>query len=142
MNKKISRKFSIGIGLLTLSLLPLKNVYANRHDRSYENLASVSIILMVTVALVIFVLIFARGKDLLTKVMVFCILLALVYLLLLFCGADYLVFVLAAIIMYAHIRFPLLLLQEKKHVKKFVFIFIFLLIIFLLSTIKDSIING
>jgi len=137
MNKEISKKFSVGIGLaMFLLLLPLENVCADGRDHSFEKLATISAILMVTVASIIFTSVFARNKELLIKVMVFCVLLVLI----LFLGV-YSIFALAAIIMYVHIRFPSLSLQEKKRIRKFIFIFIFLLIIASLSIIQNSIIN-
>ena len=145
MNKKINKKSLSGFGarmglVIFLLLLPLENVYADGRDHSFEDLAAVSLILMIAVASVIFASVFARGKELLAKVLVFCLLLVLILFLSLLSGI-YSVFALAAIIMYVHIRFPLLSLQEKKRIRKFIFIFIFLLIISLLSVVQDSIIN-
>ena len=130
---------SIGL-IFLLILLPLKSVCADGRDHSYENLAAVLMILVVAVVSIIFAFIFARGKDLLTKVITFCVILALIWFSALSFGGCS-IFVLAAVAMYAHIRFPLLSLQEKKYVKKLISILIFLLIIILLSIIQDSTIN-
>ncbi|MCK4525391.1 MAG: hypothetical protein KAU07_03065 [Candidatus Andersenbacteria bacterium] len=138
---KISYNWLKNISLIfSLILLPLKSVYADGRDHSYENLAAISMILMVTVVSIIFAFIFARGKDFLTKVITFCIVLVLIWFSVLFFGV-YLIFVLVAVAMYAYIRFPSLSLQEKKYVRKLVLIFIFLLLIILLSIIQSSIIN-
>ena len=142
INKKLLSDYSIRIGLLIfLLLLPLENVYADGRDHSFENLAAVSVILMIAMVSIIFALIFARGKELLTKVITFCVLLVSIFFLALSFGVTSSIFALAAIIMYIHIRFPSLSLQEKKYIRKFIFIFIFLLIISLLSIVLDSIIN-
>ena len=138
---KISYNWLKNIGLIfLLILLPLESVCADGCDHSYENLAAVSTILMVAVVSVIFAFIFARGKDLLTKVITFCIILALIW----FSAVlfeIYSIFVLATVAMYTYIRFPLLSSQEKKRIRKLILILIFLLIIILLSIIQSSIIN-
>ena len=88
MNKKNGKKFSAGIGLLMFLLLPLGSVYADGQDHSLDKLAMILTILAVVVASIIFASVFARGKDLLTKVIIFCASLLLLFCLL-FCFVAY-----------------------------------------------------
>ena len=125
--------------MMFLLLLPLENVYADGRDHSFEKLIAISAILMITAVSIIFASIFAKGKDLLAKVIMFCISLVLIFFSALFFGVVCSILVLIAIVMCICIRFPLLSLQEKKHIRKF--IFIFLLFIVLLFIVQGFIIN-
>ena len=88
MNKKLLSDFSVRIGLVMFLLVPLENVYADGQDHSFDKLIMILAILAVVATSIIFVFIFAKGKELLMRVIVFCASLLLLFCLL-FCFVAY-----------------------------------------------------
>ncbi len=82
MNKKIIKKFSVGIGLLMfLLLLPLENVYASASVGMLDYNAEIIILMfLLTIPMVIMATyFFTQGKELLLRVMTLCIFLLLLF---------------------------------------------------------------
>ena len=77
MNKKLLSGFGVRIGLVIfLLLLPLENVYASFCNRNFT-LSTLILIVITTLILVVFMFVLMKGKELLSRVVVFCILLVM-----------------------------------------------------------------
>ena len=134
--------------IFLLVLLPLENVYADGCDHGYEKLATISVILMIVAASIIFTFIFAEGKELLVKVIAFCVLFVLICCFLFYFSLFFVAIfgfefyylssiIFAIIILYIFLRSSK---KEKDIIRKYVFLFFALFFVFIFSN-GNNIIN-
>ena len=126
MNKGIIKRFGIGVGLLMFLLLPFKNIFASYCYTYNDNLSYLLLIVMIALASIIFSLILAEGKDLLSKVLIFCVFLSVSF---------FLVYNYGFVLIYFYVIFliiTLLKFKNKKNsfIKIYTFVFIALFLLF------------
>lgn len=138
MNKKISKKFSVGFGLLMfLLLLPLENIFASYCYTYNSNLSHLLLIIMITLASIIFSLILTEGRELLSKVLVFCVFLLISFFLVYSYGFALIFFYVIFFII------TLLKFKNKKNlfIKIYMLVFLFLFFLFAITFYEHEVMN-